>query len=243
MSSSSCAHCQKTSFVIDIHNGDTICTGCGTCQNDIILDQFGNPPPDHRTTLSIDLNTHNKDRDTNTDNVAAYHKRLELFYDIYDIPEAMQEYGHVLLRYAEQHKISLSGNKKDYTCLAILYLIHDNFGILWDIEAVCKDFKIKSKKIMGIANNFNMSANSTNANENLKTQVNIFKTAMQMEISTKNIIMNDIYAVCDLSKSTKMKTALALYIAAPSRINDIINNMCVQKSQLLKAKAELDALQ
>lgn len=238
MSSSSCAHCQETTFVIDIHNGDTICTGCGTCQNDVILDQFGNPPPDPRTTLSIDLNT---DRDS----TAAYHKRLTLFYDIYDIPEAMQEYGHVLLRYAEQHKISLSGNKKDYTCLAILYLIYDNFGILWDIEAVCKDFKIKSKKIMGIANNFNMSANSTNANanESLKTQVNIFKTAMQMDISTKNIIMNDIYAICDLSKSTKMKTALALYIAAPSRINDIINNTCVQKSQLLKAKAELDALQ
>lgn len=232
--SSSCAHCQETSFFIDIHNGDTICTGCGTCQNDVILDQFGNPPPDPRTTLSIDLNTdRDRDRDKND-----FHKRLTLFYDIYDIPEAMQEYGHVLLRYAEQHKITLNGNKKDYTCLAILYLIYDNFGILWDIEAVCKDFKIKPKKIMGIANNFNMSA--ANADDNLKTQVNIFKTAMQLEISIKNINMKDIYAICDLSKSTKMKTALALYIAAPSRIHDIIKNTCVQKSQLLKAKVELD---
>lgn len=233
----SCAHCQGSSFFTDIHNGDTICTGCGTCQNDVILDQFGNPPPDPRTTLSIDVDV-NTDRDRDRDR--DFHKRLKLFFDIYDIPEAIQEYGHVLLRYAEQHKITLKGNKKDHTCLAILYLIYENFGILWDIEAVCKDFKIKPKKIIGIANHFNMS--SADADENLKTQVNIFKTAMLLEISIKNINMDDIYKICNLSKSTKMKTALALYTAAPSRLYDIIKHTCVQKSQVLKAKVELDAV-
>jgi len=240
--SSSCTHCRGTSFVIDIHNGDTICIECGICHNDIALDQFGNPPPDHRTTLSMDTgdDANNIDHNSKTDMCRSFHMRLKLFFDIYSIPEALQEYGHFLIRYAEQYKITLKGNSKDHTCLAIIYLIYENFGILWDIEAVCKDFEIKPKKIIRIANNFNMS--SATADGSTKTQLNIFKTAMQMDISIKNIKMDDIDKICNLSRSTKMKTALALYVAVPSRLDDIIKNTCVNKSQLLKAKVELDAV-
>jgi len=224
-----CSHCQSFKLIVDVHNGDTICTDCGTCQHDITLDNYGNPPPDPKTTLSIyDV--------SETGNIEVFKKRLHLFFELYDVPSSLQDYGLLILSYIEQHKISLRGNNKDHVCLALLYLIYQNFGISWDIEAVCCDFKIKTKKIITIANKF--QANTT-CDETLKLQNNIFRMAHDMDISIKNLDIDVIRTISTLSKSTKMKTAIALYIAAPPKLADIVKNINVQKGQLLKAKDEI----
>lgn len=226
---SSCSHCRSLELIIDIRNGDTICTDCGTCQYDIILDQYGNHPPDPKTTLSIY-------EVSESGNIEAFGKRLHLFFELYDVPSSLQDYGLLILSHVEQHKISLKGNHKDFTCLAILYLTYENFGISWDLEAVCRDFKIKTKKIINIATKFQAN---TSCDHTLKLQNNIFKMAHDMDISIKNLDIEVIRTISSFSKSTKMKTAIALYIAAPPKLEDIVKNIQVQKRQLLKATYEI----
>jgi hypothetical protein len=224
-----CVYCNSAELLTDLHSGDTICTSCGSCQNDVTLDQFGNQPPDPKITLS----TYGVSSTINND---VLRKRLLLVFEIYNVPSALQDYGLIIMTHIEQHVISMKGNNKDHTCIALLYLIYDNFGIFWDIDAVCKDFKIKTKKITKIANNLNVK---TTCDESLKLQKHIFKEAFCMDISVKNLDLSVIRSLNNLSKSTKMKTAIALYIAAPPKLTDILLHTGIQKTQLLKAKGEM----
>ena len=224
-----CSHCGSIQLIIDTHNGDTICTDCGTCQYDVILDQNGYSPPDPKNTLCIfDV--------SESENIIVLRKHLHIFFELYNVPYSLQDYGLLILSHIDQYKIPLKANHRDHICLAILHLIYHNFNISWDIEAVCRDFKIKTKKIIKIANRINAD---TSSNDTIKLQSNIHKMAHHLNISMKNVDIEITRNISALSKSTKMKTAISLYIAEPAKLNDIVKKINVQKAQLLKATDEV----
>jgi hypothetical protein len=196
-----------------------------------MLDTFGKSPPDPRRTKSIY-------EVTEESIYKKVGKRLSDLSDALDIPSSLQLLCAQVVTELEANAITSRGVTKDGLCLAIIHHVHDNLGIFFDLGLICKDTKLKPVKIIALSKSFNKI--SSNEDKMTKLQKLVYSTADKLNICINNIDRNIIDIVNEMSRSTKMKTALILYRAAPPKVQEIIKHIGVQMDQLLKADKQID---
>lgn len=224
--------CTLKEVFIDVHNGDSICIQCGTCTNDIFLDNNGNQPPETRLTVT------NYDVALKT-NFQILTSLLKKLLHKYNVNDAFHEHGYAIISHMEKESIELRGNKHRDVCMAIIYSIYSHFNIFWDLESVCKSIGVKQAKIKKLAGI--IVASSGEKNTVSAFHKHIIHIAQKLDI-TVDLKSNYIDIIQNMSKSTRMKTAIFLFTQDNSKIQVIINELSVQKNQLLSSYSELKSL-
>ena len=223
--------CNQTETVIDIHTGDTICTNCGCCKNDIIVDNNGNLPPDPKNTVT------NYDV-VLKDNFSSLTKLLGKLMYKYSVNHALQEHGYAIISHMEKEGFELRGNKHENVCIAIIYNIHKHFDIFWNIEDICKHNGIRQAKVKKLANAIHTDKNNSSSSQLHKHIMNVAST-LNISVNLKSQYIGHIQ---NMSRSTKMKTAVFLYTQDDTKLNKICSALSIQKNQILGCYSELKSL-
>lgn len=224
--------CNQVENVIDLHTGDTICTNCGYCRNDIIIDNNGNLPPDSKTTITnYDVML--------KDNFSTLTKLLAKLMHKYNVNHALHEHGYAIISHMEKEGFELRGNKHENICIAIIYNIHMHFNIFWNFEDICKHNGIRQAKIKRLANTIYTYDKHDFSSSQLHKH--IMKVANKLDISL-NLKSHYIEHIQNMSRSTKMKTAVFLYTQDDTKLNQISTTLSVQKNQIINCHSELKSL-
>lgn len=242
-----CDHpkCGHQQFIQDRVTGDNICTECGLCIHNILLDSYGNMIPENANHMMINVNQPKKNYYKNT--ISKIKKRIQKIHDVLNFDDNFIEYYHSLIDILAQNKTELRGNgcSKNNICLAIIIKTLDHYNSHINIEDLCKVFSVKITKVQSLKKRLFKNLRDTDDN-NMKDDLNkyqkgIIDSSMILEIELGKFPSEDVYYFHDkfYAKSMKIKIALYLYMKKKDELKKITKHFEIQEKQILACVKEI----
>lgn len=234
--------CGQPDYMQDFQSGDTVCTNCGYCNQDIMLDMFGNAP------ATIQQQNFDPDSDTSHQRSKRMREIVEHVLLAMNMSDAFGDTAFRMVTELYNTGKSLRGTDLVHLGVAIVHRVAMENEIHFDSDLVQMMY---GAKIMGriqklqqhyLPKQTQSTQSDLSINRKLTFQKFVLKKGTELGLMNPVIPAKLSDQLSSLPKSTKIKTAVALYIMEPTKLKDICKAFKQTKSGLKRSVNEIEGM-